>query len=228
MRSTRLLSLVGLSLLPAIAGAQEKNPFTDSWYWGAKGGLVQFNTSVARTNAPVIGAEWLITRSKFALYVALDQAYFGCGDPPCADPVISTVDDAPTRGVVRRVDIRDMRRFTVAMNMYPKVWMESIRPYFGLGYALNMVVRATSEGTQFANSSARDTVLQRIEDAKTRGSVIGTFGVQVDYRRFAPFIQVSTMPTRGKGTFLLNGEGFTYYLEAGLRYNFGSAIEKLK
>ncbi len=71
-------------------------------------------------------------------------------------------------------------------------------------------------------------MLARIRDAKFRSSVVGTFGLQADLKRFAPFIQATTMPTRGKGTFLINGEGFTYYVEAGLRYNFGSAIEPMK
>jgi hypothetical protein len=37
------------------------------------------------------------------------------------------------------------------------------------------------------------------------------------------------MPTHSaNGDFLINGNGFTYYIEGGLRYNFGTSIEKLK
>jgi hypothetical protein len=219
MRSARLLSLVVLLLVPSIASAQEKNPFTDSWFWGAKGGMAFLRTSVARTEAPIVGIEWLITRSKFGLYIGLDQAYFDA---------LSTVEDAPTRGVIRTVEIRDMRRFTTAVYFFPKVWWESVRPYGGLGYAYNFVVGANSEGAQFANAEARDTVLARIEAAKSRSSILGTVGVQVDWRRFAPFVQGTVMPTRGEGRFLINGVGMSYYVEAGLRYNFGSAIERLK
>jgi hypothetical protein len=226
MRSARLLSLLGLILVPSLASAQEKNPFTDSWFWGAKGGIAVLHTT-ARTNAPVVGAEWLITRSRYGLYVSLDQAYFGCGSKPCADSVVSTVDDAPSRGITRKVSIRDMRRFTAAMYMFPRVWSQSIRPYLGLGYAFNFVVQATT-GDQYNSPVDRDTVLARIQDAKTRSSMVATVGLQVDWKRFAPFVQATAMPTRGKGTFLINGEGFSYYVEGGLRYNFGGAIEKLK
>ena len=162
----------------------------------------------------------LVTRSNYALAIGLDQAYFDA---------VSTVDDAPSRGVVRRVDIRDMRRLSFAMNLYPHTWNESIRPYVGLGYALNFVVNASSEGSDFASPEAKDTVLQRIQDAKSRGSVVGTLGLQINWRRYAPFVQATVMPTQGAGgKFLVNGNGFTYYIEGGLRYNFGSAIEVLR
>jgi hypothetical protein len=229
MRSARLLAVLVLILAPSIAAAQDKNPFTDSWFWGAKGGLAILRTgSQSKTKAPAVGAEWLITRSKFGLYVAFDQAYFGCITNPCPDSVVSTVEDAPTRGVVRRVNIRDMRRFTTEMFMFPHVWADAFRPYFGLGYAFNFVVDATSDGDQFANASARDTVLARIQSAKSRSSFVGTFGLQLNINRFAPFVQATAMPTQGNGKFLINGRGFTYYLEGGLRFNFGSAIEKLR
>src|SRR5579862_8943478 len=171
MRSARLLSLLGLALLPSIAMAQERNPFTDSWFWGAKGGMIDLRTSVARTQAPVIGAEWLITRSNYGLYVGLDQAYFDA---------VSTVNDAPTRGVIRKVDIRDLRRMTFEMDMFPHVWFDALRPYFGVGFSYSFIVRANSEGDNFATPDARDTVLARIEAAKSRGSVIATAGLQFD------------------------------------------------
>lgn len=219
MRSARILGLVALVLVPSIAAAQSKPSFVDAWYWGGKGGIAKLRTAVAETDAPVIGGEWLITRSRWGLNLSFDQAYFDA---------VSTVEDAPTRGVVRRVDIRDMRRFSFTLNAYPTVLFGGLRPYAGLGYALNFVTQANSEGTQFENSAARDTVLSRIEAAKSRGSWIGTGGLQLDFWRLAPFAQATIMPTRGNTAFLINGNGFAYYLEAGLRINFGSSIEKLR
>lgn len=218
MRCARLLGVLlgsGLLAAPSVATAQETHPFTNSWFWGAKAGVLAMNTEIEHQNAPVIGAEWLITRSKYGLYLGLDQAYFDA---------VSTVEDAPTTGVTRRVDIRDLRRFTMAMYLYPKVY-ETIRPYVGFGYAFNFVVRAESQGTVFSTPAARDTVLARIESAKTRSSLVGTVGVQFNMIRLAPFIQATVMPTKGSSGFLLNGETFAYYVEAGLRYNFGSSIE---
>jgi len=224
MRSARLLVVLGLTSAPAIAGAQEKNPFIDSWFWGAKAGMVTLvtgpSTSPVRTTAPTIGVDWLITRSWYALNVSLDQAYFDA---------VSSVTDAGGTGVERLVDIRDMRRAAVAMNIFPKVFKENVRPYVGVGYALNFVVRAESQGNNFASPEARDTVEQRIQSAKSRGSPMVIFGVQADVKKWAPFAQATVMPTQGAlHGFLINGNGFTYYLEAGMRYNFGSAIEKLR
>ena len=236
MRSARLLAVIGVLSLPSFAAAQEKNPFIDSWFWGAKGGMAFLHTGTeARTDAWSVGAEWLITRTKFALYVGLDQAYFGCIPSElneCDEDtrVLSTVNDAPTRGVTRRVDIQDMRRLSASAYFFPKAWGNSVtlRPYAGLGYSFNFVVRAQSDGNQFANAEARDTVLARIESAKTRSSFVLTTGLQLNYRRIAPFLQALVMPTRGSGEFLINGNGFTYYVEAGLRVNVGTAIERLK
>jgi len=36
------------------------------------------------------------------------------------------------------------------------------------------------------------------------------------------------MPTKGSGSWLVNGSGSTWIWETGLRYNFGTSIEKLK
>jgi hypothetical protein len=237
MRSARLLGFLGVLVVPSLSAAQEKNPFIDSWFWGAKGGMAFLHTGTeARTDAWSIGAEWLITRTKFGLYIGLDQAYFGCipSELETCDSdnrVLSTVNDAPTRGVQRRVDIQDMRRLSASMYFFPKSFGNSvaIRPYAGLGYSFNFVVRAQSDGNQFASAEARDTVLSRIESAKTRSSFILTTGVQFNYKRIAPFIQAIAMPTQGKRRdFLINGSGFTYYVEAGLRFNVGTAIERLK
>jgi hypothetical protein len=70
--------------------------------------------------------------------------------------------------------------------------------------------------------------MTRIETAKTRGSVIGTLGAQLQLWRIAPFVQATVVPTRGSNEFLINGQGFTYYVEGGIRINFGNAIERLR
>ncbi|HKS07092.1 MAG TPA: hypothetical protein VJR92_12350 [Gemmatimonadaceae bacterium] len=218
MRCTRLLRvsvLFGLLSAPSMATAQEQSPFTNSWFWGAKGGLLVMHTEIGQTNAPMIGAEWLITRSKWGLYIGLDQSYFDA---------VSTVADAPTTGITRRVDIRDMRRATAAMYFFPREFI-TIRPYAGIGVSLNYIVRAASQSNTFSTPTARDTVLARIEDAKTRASILTTLGLQWKMGKLAPFVQGTVMPTKGNTGFFLNGETFSYFIEAGLRYNFGSAIE---
>ena len=74
-------------------------------------------------------------------------------------------------------------------------------------------------------------VEETINASKTRTSVIATLGMQWKMGRLGPFVQGTVMPTKGSrdaglgNAFLINGETFSYYIEGGLRYNFGSAIE---
>jgi hypothetical protein len=211
MRCARLLGVLavsGLLAAPSTSTAQEAHPFTNSWFWGAKAGVLTMNTQIERANAPVIGAEWLITRSKYGLYIGLDQAYFDA---------VSTVTDAG--GADWRVDIRDLRRLTASMYLFPKHYA-TIRPYVGLGYSFNFIVRAAPQ-----SNLAGAPVLSQVEGSKTRVSPVGTLGLQWNMVRMAPFVQATVMPTRGSGAFLINGETFAYYVEAGIRYNFGSSIE---
>jgi opacity protein-like surface antigen len=209
-----------LLVLSTAASAQSSDTFSNSWFWGLKGGYSQFTTAIARTDAPLIGAEWLITRSRYGLYVGVDQSYFDA---------VSTIEDAPTRGVVRRVDFSDLRRFALQGAFFPKAFFDgALKPYAMVGGAFLVVREATPQGTQFQSPAARDTVLARIEDAKARFSPTISAGVQYQWRQFAPFVHGSWIPTRGSGDFLLNGNKFTYTIEGGLRIRFGNAVEKLR
>lgn len=220
MRPARYLAVLALVLAPSVATAQERLPFSNSWFWGGKGGIAFLPTATNRAEAPAFGAEWLITRTRLGMYVSLDQAYFDA---------VSTVENAPSTGVVRLVDIRDMRRLTAAVYYFPYSFGDGfLRPYAGVGYSFNYIVRAASQGNQFDSPEARDTVLTRIETAKTRVSLITTLGAQLQIGRVAPFIQGTWVPTRGSNQFLINGNGFSYYVEGGLRINFGNSIERIR
>jgi hypothetical protein len=224
MRSTRLLralAVFGLLSAPSLAAAQEESPFTNSWFWGAKGGLLVMHTEFGQTNAPMIGVDWLITRTKWGLHIGLDQAYFDAE---------STVLDSPTPNTFRRVDIRDLRRATAEMYIFPKEFI-TIRPYVGLGFAFNYIVRAAAQSNLYVTPDDRAIVEATINQSKTRVSFVGTLGMQWKMGRLGPYVQGAVMPTKGNrqfplgDAFFINGETFTYALEAGLRYNFGSAIE---
>jgi hypothetical protein len=220
MRSYRLvvpalLSTLALGMVPQRVEAQKATSIQDSWLWGAYGGYASIPTVIATTNAPTVGIEWVITRTRYALNVFADQSYFNG---------ISTVADYPT-SAVRRVDIQDMRRVGFAgMIFTPEISV--IKPYFGFGYSFNFIKQATPQGSTFSSAAARDTVLKRVENSRAEGKVFGEFGVMGTYRRFSPFAQYVVMPTKGKGSWFVNGDGFTNMWQLGLRYNFGSAIEK--
>jgi hypothetical protein len=223
MRTIRTLTagLACAALLPAMAAAQQAaapqkaRSFTDSWYWGAKGGVSMFGAAAENISAPTVGGEWMITRTKIAMYVSVEQSFFdtqgGVFDPTSA-------------GSTRIVDIKDSRRYNIQLFAFPKQF-GALRPYVGLGYALIMIRDANPEGT-FTSPTSQDSVLTSVNDMSSRTSPVFTVGSQLDFSRAALFVQASTMATRNR--FLINGKANTYLLEGGLRYNLAEAIEKLR
>jgi hypothetical protein len=69
-----------------------------------------------------------------------------------------------------------------------------------------------------------DSVLTTVNDFSSRASVVFTAGTQWNLSKAGLFLQGSAMPTRNG--FLLNRSAYTFMAQAGLRYNFGSAIDK--
>ena len=220
MRTIRTLT-AGLAcavLLPAITAAQsvpqKARSFTDSWYWGAKGGVSMFGSAAEDISAPTVGGEWMITRTKIAMYASVEQSFFDTQ---------GVVYDPTSTGSVRIVDVKDSRRYNLQLFAFPKQF-GSFRPYAGLGFSLLMIRDAQPEGT-FSTSASQDSVYSRVDDRSSRTSPAFTLGGQYDFSRAALFAQATTMSTRNR--FLINGKANTYLLEAGLRYNLVEAIEKL-
>ena len=208
MRSIHRLipGLVLLALAPRAGAAQEGRLFKDSWFFGAKAGnMTYWTTTTSHGQAPFLGGETLITRSRGGLYLSLDQAYF----------------DATTRLTDGTgsylLDIKDNRRFTAAAMIFPKAY-GWIRPYAGLGFAFNFI-QTVKPRTSIGASTAR-----LIDEQKTRSAPIVMVGAQLQLLRFSVFGQGSYMPAQAD--FLLNNNE-TYFLEAGIRYNIGSSIEKI-
>jgi hypothetical protein len=221
MRSFRhivlaLAASAAVGLSPSAATAQQPAAtWQNAWFWGAYGGYTSFATSIERTNAPTIGIDWMITREHVALNVFAEQAYFNA---------VSTIPDFSTPAP-RRVDIQDMRSVGfAAMFFMPELYR--LKPYVDVGYAFNFIKKGTPEGGFFATPQARDTVLGRINDARSNGKLFGSFGLMTVLGRFAPFIQYTVMPTQGSGAWMVNGDGFTNIWSAGLRYNFGTSVAK--
>jgi hypothetical protein len=220
MRTIRTLTagLACVAFLPAISAAQsvpqKARSFTDSWYWGAKGGVSLFGAAAENVSAPTVGGEWMITRTRIAMYVSVEQSFFDTQ---------GGVFDSTSTGSVRVVDIKDSRRYNLQLFAFPKRY-GSFRPYAGLGFALIMLREAQPVGT-FTSPASADTVFATVDDRSSRTTPVFTLGSQYDWQRFALFVQASTMATRNR--FLINGKANTYLIEGGLRYNLVDAIEKL-
>jgi hypothetical protein len=204
------LVLAFVAISPAIATAQANRPFTDSWFWGAKVGALSFSTTrIENGFAPTVGAEWLITRNRGALYVSLDRAFF------------SEESSIAAGGLTGEsvVEVKDLTRLGFALLAFPKQ-MDNLRPYGGVGLALNFIGSAEASG-----GSGDAFTTSMIEEQRSRASFQIMAGIQAQMRSMSLFGQVVMLPF--DTDFLLNGRaGFA--LEAGVRWNVGTAIDKLR
>ena len=220
----RIVRTVGMAfactaLIPALVMAQQPadRSFADSWFWGVKGGATMYTVAngAAQKTAPSVGGEWLITRTRVGLNLSVEQSFFDD---------LAGVYDPTVSGSFRAVDIKDWRRYQASIYFFPVAY-ENLRPYAGLGLAINVIQNASPRG-QFTSQDAQDAVFKEVSDFSSRASVVFTGGAQYAVGRAALFGQVNTMPTRSH--FLVSGSGYTFMFEGGIRINVGNAIEKLK
>lgn len=217
MRTIRRLSagLAFLVLLPAVASAQTAHPFTNAWYWGAKGGAMTVRTGLESQIAPIVGVDWMITRTRAGLYLSIEQGYFNA---------VGSVNDTSSASGVREVNLKNFRRASAALVAYPGT-VGGLRTYAGVGVALNIIQRARPVDPVFTSTGGASGAMQRIEDRRSRTSAVFIGGVQREWDNLALFGQATMMPTGSR--FLLSGDDNMYLLEAGIRVNIGSAIEKM-
>jgi hypothetical protein len=216
MRTVRWMSsvLALVALTPVVGAAQSNRLFQDAWFWGAKFGLMSFSTGNNHsTTAPLVGAEWLITRNRTGLYLSAEQAFFN---------TTGFVTDA--NGQVYDVALKDSRRYTAALLAFPISW-GTLRPYAGVGMALNLIQHATVDQAQITDPDQEDVVANAVHERKDRTSFLMMGGLQAQYRRFSVFGQGTYMPARAN--FFFSGRS-TYIFEAGIRYNVGSSIDKMQ
>ena len=223
MRLLRVVTAaIGLAaLLPRPSAAQEGRPFKDAWFWGIKGGgMLYSSASTEHSIAPTVGAEWLITRSRAGLYVSFDQAFLSTQGSSSIAIRDSTF--------YRSVALNDMRRFQMAAMVFP-YQTAKYHPYVGIGLGLNQIASANFTGS-FATPARYQVALDSVQSKKTSFSPTLIGGVQVRLERFSVFGQAVGSPTQQ--SFFLNSNGygnsFNFGLEGGVRYNFGSSIDRVR
>lgn len=220
MRFLRVLAVATcFAALPSqSSAAQDGRQFKDAWFWGVKGGAVSFNSAITSNGgAPLVGAEWLITRSRGGLYASFDQAFFTT-EGGFVDRDVDSI-------FVRPVKLKNMRRFTLAGMVFP--WQtRSLHPYAGFGLALSQIAGATLL-TGPSSGQRYQIALDSIQARKAAFSPIFIAGAQAQRRSFSVFGQATASPTQQ--TFFLSNDGgaaFNFSLEFGLRYNVGSSIDR--
>ena len=223
MRLLRVLTAaIGLAaLLPQTSAAQAGRQFKDAWFWGVKtGGLVYSSASTTNSAAPMVGAEWLITRSRGGLYISFDQAFLS---------TTGTFNDRdPDSTFTRSVSLKNMRRLAIAAMVFP---MQSAKyhPYAGFGMALNQIGGASFQ-TGFVNTVRYQIALDSVQSKKASFTPVIIGGLQARLTRFSVFGQAAVSPIQ-QNFFLYNrnsGSAFSASLETGIRYNFGSSIDRAR
>ena len=201
------------------SAAQEGRPFKDAWFWGLKGGTISYSDPSGTSAAPTVGADWLITRTQGGLYVSFDQA------------LLSTtgqfVDrDATNTAFYQPVAVSNQRRFAIAGVLFP-AQTPRVHPYFGAGFALLQI--ASAELANGPTSTTRPQIAaDSIQTKRSTFTPVFMGGVQVRAQRFSVFAQGTVSPVQHN--FFLSNDAdtrpFNASLEAGVRFNVGSSIEK--
>ena len=221
MRTIRTLAAAMLlvGVLPQVGAAQLGRSFKDAWFWGVKTGVMDYNKALLSSGsiqthqpAPIIGGEWLITRSHGGLYVSYSQAFL------TDQARIQT--DAGDSASIRDVGLKNMRRLDVAAMAFPGN-NSFIHPYGGIGFSLKQINHA-----EIINPTGDDSMAEAfITELRTGASPYFVGGSQFRLPMFSFFVQATASPAQ-KNMFLYNGKSFHVTLETGIRYNFGSSIDK--
>jgi hypothetical protein len=194
------------------ANAQSSRNFEDSWFWGAKAGINTFSRpGFGNTSTANLGIDWLITRAKGGLYVSGDQSIF--------ERDVIVADQASSSGQ-RTVRVNDLRRLTFAGVAFPKRF-GGITPYGGIGYMIAVAGDARIL-VDSADSQPTNAFIDDVDQLRSRGSVLGMLGVQIQTRRAAIFVQETMLPSNRNFLF----PSVLSFFEFGVRYNFGSSIDR--
>ena len=202
-------ALVTLVSSPASAQNGGRNPF--SWYFGAQGGVMMFETTRQESGGiPVAGANILVTARRTALMLSVEEG-FG------SDELTSFVDPTAPTGE-RNVTFNNIRKYSALLLAYPL--RGHAQPFIGVGFGLIHLHNPQAQNTlTIAEKAALD------DSASSRGSAgygSAVAGLQLQVSGIAIYgmYQITTSPSRGK---LLVGP--THNLTAGLRFSLGSAKE---
>jgi hypothetical protein len=220
MRTIRALTIAAavVAALPSIATAQKGRLWKDSWFWGIKaGGFAFADSGQEYVQAPAVGIDWLITRTHGGLYVSGSQTFFTQHSFTFRDP------NAPIDSGFRAIRLKNLRRLDVALMGFPGDH-RYFHPYIGAGFSLQQVASALPEGT-FATVDQLNFTQAVIADERVAFTPIFLGGGQYRFRQASVFGQVSFSPAQ-KRFILYNGRPFNFGYEIGLRYNFGTAIDK--
>jgi hypothetical protein len=240
MRAFRALAVITALVVvdASVASAQVVRGFKDSWFWGLKGGGLVYSSYSDGNDpiAPMVGADWLITRSKGGLYASFDYSFFNSSvvvndsvhpDDACSPPTA-------VRTACREVSVNNMRRFTLAGMLFP-MQTKFVQPYIGFGVTLNHIAEAEADvdayitdfGVPYRNQLQFDLVNATIQTYRTSTTPVFMAGTQVRLPLISVFSHLTASPAHTN--FLLsNARPYRLTLELGARYNSGGSIDRMR
>ena len=219
MRTIRALTIAAaiVAAVPTISAAQHGRQFHDSWFWGIKGGgLTLADSGQAYKQAPLAGLEWLITRKRGGLYISGSQAFFTQQTYTLRDP--AQIDSG-----FRVIDLKNMRKLDVALMGFPGEHFR-FHPYAGIGFTMGAISDAQAQAP-FSNEDQLLYANAVIQNQKVAFSPLLIVGAQYQLSRVSVFGQGTVNPTQ-REFIMYNGRGANFTYEFGLRYNFGSSMDK--
>jgi hypothetical protein len=172
----------------------------------------------------------MITKSRVALHISAEQAFFNENSEfPVynRDPERLGRNDTAFVVGIGDVRMRNMRRYSASLFAFP-FQRAGLRTYLGLGVALNEVRGTNITGVNQVVDSLPTiccAAYESLESARSTTSPLLTAGLQAQLSRFVVFGQVTAMPA--KRSFLFS-ERETYSVEGGIRFNIGSAREGVR
>jgi hypothetical protein len=129
--------------------------------------------------------------------------------------------DAQAEDLTREVKISDSRRYSVAALAFP-VRFGVLRPYGGVGVALEIIRSARPEG-DFSDMTQFNTVAAQIDRGQSRAAAFLIGGAQAQLGRTAIFVQGVA---EGAQASSLWNHGGTAQLEFGVRFNLAPSFER--
>ncbi|HEY4131174.1 MAG TPA: hypothetical protein VGM50_11185 [Gemmatimonadaceae bacterium] len=219
MRTIRAFTVAAaiVAALPTIAAAQAGRPFTDAWFWGVKAGGLSIGDSLRTSQAGLVGLDWLITRHYGGLYVSGAEAFFNRQTFTFHDP--SAIPDSG----FRPINLKNMRKVDVALMGFPGDHL-TWHPYVGVGFSYEQIVSAAAQ-PPFGNADQLAFADSVISQHKVSFAPLFMGGVQYRLQKYSVFGQASFSPMHSD-FLLVNGKGWNFEYELGLRYNIGTSIDR--
>lgn len=207
MVRTRFLLGAALVTLAAASPlhAQRIQPWQYKWYWGAKAGMVGYSLpSSGLAFTPTLGADWLITQRRVALYLGYMQSF-------------TAEQDTFTLGTTTGQTVAFDAYRQIQINVVAFIGDWAIQPYVGGGFTL-----ATLTNARDPNNAGNATINTAISEAASGGFLQIMLGAQMRFAGKAALYGQYSFTPQGRD-FLLAGAGHTF--EGGIRYAFLSSRE---